>query len=128
LHAKRFLIDNHNANITGQVASTKAHVLIAQIGERVDAQAKRYQRGRAALVALKGSAAYPYLRVLAPGDVTLDGDSGDTDTAARKKLVMIGAGCGACAPRNAPGTSKRVMSWIWTAPGAFDDEEEHLHH
>ncbi|KAJ7842993.1 hypothetical protein B0H14DRAFT_2586037 [Mycena olivaceomarginata] len=106
LHAKRFLIDDRNANITGQVASTK---------------------GRAVLVALKASAAYPYLRVLAPGDVTLDGDSGDTDAAARKKLAMIGAGHGARAPRNAPGTSKRMMSWIWTAPGAFNDEEEHLH-
>ncbi|KAJ7687061.1 hypothetical protein B0H14DRAFT_2654047 [Mycena olivaceomarginata] len=127
LHAKRFLIDDRNANVTGQVASTKARVLIAQIGERVDAQAKWYQQGRAALVALKASAAYPYLRVLAPGDVTLDGDSGDTDAAARKKLAMIGAGRGARTPRNAPGTSKRVMSWIWTAPGTFDEEEEHLH-
>ncbi|KAJ7789264.1 hypothetical protein B0H14DRAFT_3503214 [Mycena olivaceomarginata] len=127
LHAKRFLIDDRNANITGQVTSTKARVLIAQIGEWVDAQAKWYQQGRAALVALKGSAAYPYLRVLAPGDVTLDGDSGDMDAAAYKKLAMIGAERGACAPRNAPGTSKHVMSWIWTAPGAFDDEEEHLH-
>ncbi|KAF7289354.1 CxC2 domain-containing protein [Mycena indigotica] len=26
-----------------------------------------------------------------------------------------------------PGNTKRIMSWIWTAPGAFDDEEEQLH-
>jgi hypothetical protein len=127
LHAKRFLIDHRNANVTGQVASTKARTLIGQVGERVDAQAKRYRRGRAALVALKGSAAYPHFRVLAPGDLTLDGDGEDTDAAARKKLAMIGAGRGARTPRNVAGTSKRVMSWIWTAPGAFDDEEQHLH-
>ncbi|KAJ7834491.1 hypothetical protein B0H13DRAFT_2426871 [Mycena leptocephala] len=49
------------------------------------------------------------------------------DAAARKKLSMIGAGRGAREPRNAPGTSRRVMSWIWTARGALDDAEAHLH-
>ncbi|KAJ7805460.1 hypothetical protein B0H14DRAFT_3485136 [Mycena olivaceomarginata] len=101
LHAKRFLIDHRNANVTGQVASTKARTLIGQVGERVDAQAKRRF------------------------DFGWDGE--DTDAAARKKLAMIGAGRGARTPRNVAGTSKRVMSWIWTAPGAFDDEEQHLH-
>ncbi|KAJ7347334.1 hypothetical protein DFH08DRAFT_960674 [Mycena albidolilacea] len=127
LHAKCFLIDHRNANVTGQVASTKARTLIGQVGERVDAQAKQYQRGRAALVVLKGSVAYPHIRVLAPGDLTLDGDGEDTDAAARKKLAMIGAGCGARTPRNVAGTSKHVMSWIWTAPGAFNDKEQYLH-
>jgi hypothetical protein len=59
--------------------------------------------------------------------VQLDGDAGESDAAAQRRLVMIGAGRGACVPRNAPGTSRRVMSWIWTVPGVFDDEEVHLH-
>ncbi|KAJ7828475.1 hypothetical protein B0H14DRAFT_3466313 [Mycena olivaceomarginata] len=113
LHAKRHLITFRNSNVTGQVQSTKARTLIEQ--------------GRAALVALKGAAAYSHLRELHPDDVRLDGDNGESDVAARKKLAMMGAGRGARAPRNAPGMSKRVMSWIWTAPGALDEVTMHDH-
>jgi hypothetical protein len=127
LHAKRFLIAYRNRNVTGQVRSTKAAVLIQQLGERVEAVAKRYRRGRDALVALGVAEEYPHLRELGADDLRLDGDAGETDAATRKKLTMIGAGRGARAPRNAPGTSKCVMSWIWTAPGAFDNEEGRLH-
>ncbi|KAJ7234341.1 hypothetical protein C8J57DRAFT_1531743 [Mycena rebaudengoi] len=128
LHAKRHFISYRNANVTGQNQSTKAATLIAQIGERVDAAAAKYRKGREALVTLRGGEEYvPEFRALLADDVRLDGDWGETDGAARKKLAMIGVGRGARAPRNAPGTSKRVMSWIWTAPGVFDDAEKHLH-
>jgi hypothetical protein len=127
LHAKRFLIGFRNENVTGQVQATKARTLIGQVGERAEAYAKRYRKGRDALVALKGAAAYPNLRELKAEDMTLDGDWGDSDAAARKKLAMLGSGRGAREPRNVPGTSKRVMSWIWTATGALDDAEVHLH-
>ncbi|KAJ7343885.1 hypothetical protein DFH08DRAFT_701870 [Mycena albidolilacea] len=125
LHAKRHLITFRNSNVTGQVQSTKARTLIEQVGERVNSYANRYRQGRAALVALKGAAAYSHLRELHPDDVRLDGDNGESDVAARKKLAMMGAGRGARAPRNAPGMSKRVMSWIWTAPGALDEVTMH---
>ncbi|KAK7019612.1 CxC2 domain-containing protein, partial [Favolaschia claudopus] len=125
LHAKRHLISFRNTNITGQTRSTKARTLIGEVGERVESYANRYRRGRAALISLKGSEAYPHLRELRPEDVQLDGDAEESDTAVRKKLAMIGAGRGARAPRNAPGTSKRVMSWIWTAPGSLDEEMMH---
>ncbi|KAJ7901027.1 hypothetical protein B0H14DRAFT_3422936 [Mycena olivaceomarginata] len=69
LHAKRFLIDDRNENATGQVASTKARTLITQLGERVEALAKRYRKGRTALDTLKGAEAHPHLRVLAREDV-----------------------------------------------------------
>ncbi|KAK7045173.1 CxC2 domain-containing protein [Favolaschia claudopus] len=124
LHAKRHLISFRNANITGQVPSTRARTLIGEVGERVDSHANRYRRGRVALMALKGDT-YPHLRELKPEDVQLDGDAEESDSAARKKLAMLGSGRGARAPRNAPGTSKRVMSWIWTAPGALDEEMMH---
>ncbi|KAJ7813724.1 hypothetical protein B0H14DRAFT_3477608 [Mycena olivaceomarginata] len=127
LHAKRFLIAYRNQNVTGQKRSTKAAVLIHQVGDRVEAVAKRYRRGREALVGLGVADEHPHLRPLRVDDVRLDGDAGETDVAARKKLAMIGAGHSARTPRNAPGTSKRKMSWIWTAPGAFDDEEMRLH-
>ncbi|KAK7045182.1 CxC2 domain-containing protein [Favolaschia claudopus] len=125
LHAKRHLISFRNANITGQVPSTRARTLIGEVGDRVESHASRYRQGRVALIALKGNDAYPHLRELKPEDVQLDGDAEESDSAARKKLAMLGSGRGARAPRNAPGTSKRVMSWIWTAPGALDEEMMH---
>ncbi|KAJ7836106.1 hypothetical protein B0H14DRAFT_3705441 [Mycena olivaceomarginata] len=127
LHAKRWLIGFRNENVTGQVHATKARTLIGQVGERVESYAQRYRRGHAAVVQLKGEDAFPYLRELKSEHVVLDGDYGESDAAARKKLAMIGGGRGARAPRNAPGTSKRVMSWIWTSPGALEKEEERLH-
>ncbi|KAJ7472821.1 hypothetical protein FB451DRAFT_1036375, partial [Mycena latifolia] len=126
LHAKRHLITFRNANVTGQIQSTKARTLIGQLGERVEACAERYHRGRKALIGLRGEAYGEQFRALLPGDVRLDGDDGESDAAARKALAMIGAGCGARALRDAPGTSKKVMSWIWTA-GGLDDAEERLH-
>ncbi|KAK6988081.1 CxC2 domain-containing protein [Favolaschia claudopus] len=125
LHAKRHLISFRNANIVGQNLSTRARTLIEEIGDRVESYANRYRKGREALISLKGADKYPHLRELKPEDVQLDGDAGESDSAARKKLAMIGAGRGARAPRNAPGTSRRLMSWIWTAPGALDEEAMH---
>ncbi|KAK6992838.1 CxC2 domain-containing protein [Favolaschia claudopus] len=125
LHAKRHLISFRNSNIIGQVQSTRARTLIEEIGERIGSHANRYRRGRGALVSLKGSDAYPHLRPLKPEDVQLDGDWGESDSAARKKLAMIGAGRGARAPRDAPGSSRRIMSWIWTASGALDEATMH---
>ncbi|KAJ7138908.1 hypothetical protein C8R46DRAFT_1234147 [Mycena filopes] len=127
LHSKRFLIGFRNENIVGQVQATKARTLIGQVGEKVESYARRYRRGREALVALDGAERYPHLLELRPADVRLDGDDGESDAAARKKLAMIGAGRGARASGDAPGTSRRTMSWIWTAPGALDDAERRLH-
>jgi hypothetical protein len=127
LHAKRHIIGFRNDNIGGQVQATKARSLIGEVGERVHAFAQRYRTGRTALVALTGDGAYPAFRELKDEDVRLDGDSGETDANARKKLAMIGSGRGERTPRNAPGTSRRIMSWIWTAPGALDDEEQQIH-
>ncbi|KAJ7722085.1 hypothetical protein B0H16DRAFT_1737899 [Mycena metata] len=127
LHAKGHLIYFRNANVAGQNKSTKAATLIGQVGERVDAAAKKYSQGRASLTKLKGADYMPQFRKLQKTDLQLDGDARESDAAARKKLAMIGLGRGARARRNAPGTSKRVMSWIWMAPGALDDAEERLH-
>ncbi|KAJ7117336.1 hypothetical protein C8R43DRAFT_902104 [Mycena crocata] len=127
LHAKRHFIGFRNENITGQAHATKASTLIGELGERAMAYGRRYRKGRLALVRLKGADAYPALRKLEDSDIRLDGDNGESDAAARKKLGMIAAGRGERAPRNAPGTSKRTMSWIWTAPGVFDDDEQRLH-
>ncbi|KAJ7731904.1 hypothetical protein DFH07DRAFT_968567 [Mycena maculata] len=105
LHAKRHLIYFRNEHVTGQVSATKAGALIGCVGERVEAIAKQYRRGRGVLIALKGEDYMPQFRKLWKEDLDLDGDAGDSDAAARKRLAMIGSGKGARAPRNAPGAS-----------------------
>ncbi|KAJ7712961.1 hypothetical protein DFH07DRAFT_974842 [Mycena maculata] len=105
LHAKRHFLTFCNEHVMGQKGKTKAHLLIEELG----------------------NASMRAPRSTGKEDVQLDGDHGESDAAARKKLAMLGAGRGARAPRNAPGTSKRVMSWIWTAQGGQADGEEHLH-
>jgi hypothetical protein len=127
LHAKRHFITFRNDHLTGQKKTTKAHTLIEQLGERVAASAKKYRKGYDGLVALKGKDFAPHFRELRDDDIRLDGDNGESDTAARKKLAMLGSGRGARAPRNAPGQSKRLMSWIWTVKASSGDEEKDLH-
>ncbi|KAJ7041759.1 hypothetical protein C8F04DRAFT_1176850 [Mycena alexandri] len=127
LHAKRHLIAFWNEHVTGQIQSTKARTLIGQIWERVEACAQKYPAARTSLIQLSGDDVAVQFRELRMQDIQLDGDAGESDAAAHKKPAMISAGRGACAPRNAPGESRRVMSWMWTAPGALDDKEARLH-
>ncbi|KAJ7188428.1 hypothetical protein C8R46DRAFT_1205581 [Mycena filopes] len=125
LHVKRHFISFRNANITGQIHATKANTLIEQLGERVVASAEKYRQGHGALVRVQGAAVEKQFQPLKDADLVLDGDYAESDAGAARKLAQIGHG--ARAPRNAPGTSKRIMSWIWTAQGGAVDGEEHLH-
>ncbi|KAJ6474617.1 hypothetical protein C8R47DRAFT_1221017 [Mycena vitilis] len=127
LHAKRFLIAFRDRNVTGQVRATKSRTLIDQVGERVTAGVQKYTRARNALLTLSGPGACPQFKELKPQDLTLDGHVEEDDKVAVKKLKMISAGKGKRTPRHVKGTSKKVMSWIWTAEGAMDSEEQHLH-
>ncbi|KAF7333064.1 CxC2 domain-containing protein [Mycena venus] len=123
LHAKRHLITFRNENITGQIKSTKARTLIGEVGDRVNLTAEKYCRGCKALTALKGSDYAPHYKELRESNIWLEGDNAESDVAAKKKLAMISAGRGARVLRNAPGQSKRTMSWIWTVKGTAGDEE-----
>ncbi|KAJ7863700.1 hypothetical protein B0H13DRAFT_2354000 [Mycena leptocephala] len=127
LHTKRHLIGFRNTHITGQIKATKARTLIAQVGERAQGSSDKYNQGRAALTRLQGPDYAPHFKILKPADVTLDGEEETSETAARKKLAMIGVGKGARTPRHVPGTSKKLLSWIWSAAGALDDDEKGLH-
>ncbi|KAJ7178517.1 hypothetical protein C8R43DRAFT_871571 [Mycena crocata] len=127
LHAKRHLVTFRNEHLTGQNSTSKAHTLIEQVGERVALSAQKYRKARTAVVRLKGTAHAPHFKELLDGHIRLDGDNGESDAAAKKKLAMISAGRGARAPRNAPGQSKGVMSWIWTSRAGSGDDEKDLH-
>ncbi|KAJ7143232.1 hypothetical protein C8R46DRAFT_1046246 [Mycena filopes] len=122
---REHFISFRNANITGQIHATKANTLIEQLGERVVASAEKYWQGHAALVRVQGAAVEKQFQPLKDAGLVLDGDYAESDAGAAKKLAQIGHG--ARAPRNAPGTSKHIMSWIWTAQGGAVEGEEHLH-
>ncbi|KAJ7312363.1 hypothetical protein DFH08DRAFT_822105 [Mycena albidolilacea] len=85
------------------------------------------EKGQAVLVQLKEEELYPHLQELKPEHIVLDGDHGESDATACKKLVMIEARRGVRVSQNVPGTLRQVMSWIWTVPGALEKEEECLH-
>jgi hypothetical protein len=123
LHAKRHLITFRNENVTRQIKSTKARTLIGEVGDRVNLSTEKYRKGRKALTVLKGSEYAPHYKELRESDIRLEGDNAESDAAAKKKLAMISTGRGACGPRNAPGQSKRTMSWIWTVKVTSGDEE-----
>jgi hypothetical protein len=127
LHAKRFLISFRDCNITGQIRATKSRTLIQQVGERVTASSQKYTQARNALIQLEGADAYPRFKELKQQDLMLDGEVQDDDALAVKRLKMIAVGKGKRTPRHVKGSSKRVMSWIWTAQGSESEDEEALH-
>ncbi|KAJ7466765.1 hypothetical protein B0H11DRAFT_1921662 [Mycena galericulata] len=125
LHTKRHLIGFRDSNITGQKKATKAQTLLSQIGERADLLADKYRRAREGLSALRGATYAPQYRELKKEDMTLDGEVGDEDVAARKKLALAGVGKRGRLPRHLDGSSKKTLSWLWTAAGITlspDDE------
>ncbi|KAJ7036232.1 hypothetical protein C8F04DRAFT_1258078 [Mycena alexandri] len=127
LHGKRFLIMFRDGNVTGQVRATKSRTLIESVGDRVTASAQKYTQARTALIELQGVDSIPHFKELKPQDLTLDGQVEDPDAAAVKKLKMIQAGKGKRTPCHIKGSSKQVMSWIWSAQGSMDSSEEDLH-
>lgn len=127
LHAKRHVMYWKSSNITGQNGATRSQTLVGQINDRISATATKYREARRALLSLKGADYAPHLQPLKDADLTLDGDIKDDESAAKKKLAMISAGKGARTPRHLVGTSRTVMSWIWSASGALDATEDGLH-
>ncbi|KAJ7116241.1 hypothetical protein C8R43DRAFT_1137919 [Mycena crocata] len=129
LHTKRHLIGFRDQFITGQNDTTKARKLIDVVGDRVNTSEKKYTRARGALSVLKGKDHAPHFKVLKREDLTLDGELGDKEVAARKKLALAGVGKRNRLPRHLEGSTRKTLSWIWTAVNAtFGPEDEpHLH-
>ncbi|KAJ7430891.1 hypothetical protein B0H11DRAFT_2262792 [Mycena galericulata] len=126
LHAKSHLISFKNENVTGQIQSTRSQTLISQVGARVAAYHRKYSDARHALIVLKGAAHAPHFRKMRTSDLTLDAEEKESDAKSREKLAKIGTGKQGRAARNGA-SAKRLLSWIWTARGALDAEEEDLH-
>ncbi|KAJ7444055.1 hypothetical protein B0H11DRAFT_1931229 [Mycena galericulata] len=126
LYAKGHLITFRNENLTGQVQTTRSQTLIAHVGARVAATQRKYNDAREALLTLRGSDYAPHLKKINNSDLTLDGEERENDAQARDKLARIAVGSHGHPARNAPAKNK-VLSWIWTARGALDDNEKELH-
>ncbi|KAJ7048214.1 hypothetical protein C8F01DRAFT_1268135 [Mycena amicta] len=127
LNAQRWLIAYRNAHLVGQNQTTKAAKMIASLTEKSRRTSGRYRRGFTALCRLGVLQKYPHLQELKDADVALAGERDASDVDARERLAAVGS---SRRPRIAPhaGNSRHVMSWIWTAPGAFDDSSDtHLH-
>ncbi|KAJ7058422.1 hypothetical protein C8F01DRAFT_1303976 [Mycena amicta] len=129
LHGKRWLIAYRNANVVGQVQSTRAAKLLSNVTARGLRLAERYRRGFTALCGLGSIHKHERLLELKADDIRLEVDHDQSDLDASKKLAIVGGRGNARPIRNMRnvGSSRRVMSWIWTAPGAFDNEEQQLH-
>ncbi|KAJ7022824.1 hypothetical protein C8F04DRAFT_970935 [Mycena alexandri] len=135
LHCKRYLLTFRNENLAGQQKTTRAHTIVAQLGERVDVDARKYRDARGALTRLKGPGYAPEFRDLKATDLTLEGeearDPGEaakSDRQAVKKMGRISGGTHGQPVRNDASAAKAPgISWIWMAPGALDGEEQGLH-
>ena len=109
--------------VRGQRENTRARSTIALAQEKVDADAKRYRRARAALVALSPSLGRTgweaILQVLADDDVRLmsKGDAQDLSHHHSNRIDRESEG-------------RRMLSWIWrTTPllvNISDAEDPHL--
>jgi hypothetical protein len=136
LHSKRFLINFRTKNLTGQKKTTRAHTIIAQLGERVEVAAHKYRDARTALTSLNGAEYAPHLKILKASDITLEGEddrdpgaAAQSDRAAVKKLARIGGGTHGQPLRNDASAHKPPgVSWIWLAQGgALDRSDEEMH-
>ncbi|KAJ7023335.1 hypothetical protein C8F04DRAFT_1271539 [Mycena alexandri] len=135
LHCKRHIITFRNDNLGGQKKTTRAHTIVAQLGERVNVEACKYRDARAALTHLKGRDHAPELKELKKGDLTLEGeeerDPGEAARSDREAVKRMGRITGGThgQPLRSDASAKKApgVSWIWMAPGALDGEEEGLH-
>ncbi|KAJ7021338.1 hypothetical protein C8F04DRAFT_1195583 [Mycena alexandri] len=128
LHSKRHLLTFRHDNIGGQIRQTRSHSIVDQLSIRIDALAAKYTEARAALSALKAEEYAPHLKKLVKADLRLEAEGKENDTeadrsdrAGARKLGKIGG-----RPLREVGKSS-VLSWIWTARGVLDDNEEELH-
>ncbi|TRM64737.1 hypothetical protein BD626DRAFT_400204 [Schizophyllum amplum] len=142
LHARRFLINERNAHIVGQRDSTRARNIIARLDERLARLADKYRAARAALFRLVPYSEYPAFKELKDGDLTIDDDR-EADGASTQQLNGQGARASrvigsarktdappltahdrAIASVRAADSRRNLTSWIWTALGGPQQDDE----
>ncbi|KAF9006888.1 hypothetical protein BDZ89DRAFT_1144615 [Hymenopellis radicata] len=142
LLSHRHFVNYRNANVTGQSATTRAATLIRTLSARVKLTARRYRFSRSALEAIVGAEGCGgFLELLEEDVEVMDVEESDAD-AVRELASLNGRPSRVTAKgskgkekekhkkkrRDAPGETRRLMSWIWTANGGpGEDDEEYVH-
>ncbi|KAF7969167.1 hypothetical protein HWV62_28172 [Athelia sp. TMB] len=116
LHAKQHLIHRRNKHVTGQRKSTRARALVDRLGDKIQAQYRKYTRAREALLELGGLELYAQkFQVLLKEHLTLDGEELPPDHEASRRMNRAGGGGPRSQKKKKPGDSTKVLSWIWVA-------------
>ncbi|KAF9012294.1 hypothetical protein BDZ89DRAFT_1142896 [Hymenopellis radicata] len=139
LIAKRYLTNFRNAHHVGQKDTTRSSKLLSSMSAKVQQATRKYRVARAALADLTGEASCGAFRVLHDSDVKVY-QTAESDAEAVKKLgrldrrdsrvtasgrVKRGKGKRTV---HVAGETRATMSWIWTASGGPDAEEDgYLH-
>ncbi|KAF9001427.1 hypothetical protein BDZ89DRAFT_968328, partial [Hymenopellis radicata] len=139
LLAKRYLVYFRNEHVTGQREGGRAATLIATMATKLNESAAKYRHCRDRLVALVGEAGCGPLRVLQEEDVKVY-QTAESDEEAVRKLSRLDARNSRITAdsvsarlkktkrRDVAGETRAVMSWIWTADGGPNaDEDGYLH-
>lgn len=141
LCAKRYLVNYRNAHVRGQRATGRSAALIESIGTKIKDAVDKYRRSWASLVRLAGVDGCGAFRELRDSDVKVY-VTAEADAEAVKKLGRLherdsritgtgrlgGKAAKQAKRRDVPGETRATMSWIWTADGGPDVEEDgYLH-
>ncbi|KAL1684835.1 hypothetical protein GGG16DRAFT_28990, partial [Schizophyllum commune] len=146
LHARRYIINERNAHVTGQQQSTRARNVIARLDERILRLAEKYRAARRGLFCLAPAANYPAFQELKDNDLTIDDDR-EADGASTERLNNHGergsraisnarksdstpltARDRAIASVREADSRRNLTSWIWTAfGGPSQDGEAQVH-
>ncbi|KAF9001842.1 hypothetical protein BDZ89DRAFT_968153, partial [Hymenopellis radicata] len=139
LLAKRYLVYFRNEHVRGQREGGRAATLISTMATKLNESVAKYRHSRDRLVALVGEEACGPLRVLEDEDVKVY-QTGESDEEAVRKLSRLEARNSRITSdsmsarlkktkrRDVSGETRAVMSWIWTAEGGPDaNEDGYLH-
>lgn len=142
LHAKKHLINDRFRHVTGQRKGTKSATIIGELTERINLLADKYRHARLALWALGGEAEFGHVfKDLKAKHLTLDYEEEDDDDALRR-MARAGGDSGTKSRKrskkkrkederrmnaDAPGDTRRVLSWIWFSGHDSSEGDEGLH-
>lgn len=132
IHSKHHLLYRIAKNTSGQKEGTKSSVLIARVSSKITLHAAKYNKARVALLDLTvsnpASGSYDQFRILTAEDFSLITEERDAEAIRRLKHAG-GKRVKAKKDPKDPKAKKPVMSWLWTAGGGpdADDEDAPLH-
>ncbi|KAF9004178.1 hypothetical protein BDZ89DRAFT_1049589 [Hymenopellis radicata] len=139
LDRKRYLVYFRNEHVRGQREGGRAATTLSTMATKLKESVAKYRHCRDRLVALVGEAGCGPFRVLEDEDVKVYQTAESDEDAVRKLSRLearnsrvtgdsVSARLKKTKRRDVPGETRAVMSWIWTAEGGPDaNEDGYLH-